>query len=173
MERANAKVFSVNGHISASKQRPRVDYIYIRDVVLENYMFSEDGRAITLVASNIDLSTSTGTVSFVGRRQRAFHGVATTSHLLDEMKKDTKAGLTVYKDDYRHAEIFYDYSKSAFCFNALNRAKGLSSSAKCHLEPTGTVEFKIRATNVSYELYFREREQTLLSILWRPETQWT
>lgn len=165
MENPAAAVLSINGDISISA---RLGYNHIRDAVLENYRFSEEGNAITLVASKTDLLAPKETVTFIGKRQVALQSISTVSLILEDVEPTTalKAGLVVYKDDYRHAAIFYDQKMSAVRFNALNKATGFSSSSMATFFPIENVEFGIFSTEASYQFHYRriaDPEWTLLS----------
>ncbi|KAH7399820.1 glycosyl hydrolase [Cadophora sp. MPI-SDFR-AT-0126] len=92
----------------------RVEDCYLRTPNPKHYEFSSDGNTVSLTASSTDLSARNGTATFLGERQR--QPVSTTTVVLRQNMthagRALKAGLALFKDDVRHAEIFYDYSTS-------------------------------------------------------------
>jgi hypothetical protein len=106
------------------------------------------------------LSSRTGTTAFIGRRQRLQDCIASVT--LHPLQKDCKvsAGLTVWKEPIRHAEIFYDFSTSSICFSKTNKMLSDEPETKSEpLELTDTVNFKITATTKVYIWSYRVGEK--------------
>jgi beta-xylosidase len=144
------------------KNLPRIDYLYIRDPNLEDYHFSTDDRRITITPSNSTLSAQLGTSSFVGKRQRALNCSAVVSLDISlNMKasgKSIQTGLALYKEDCRHTEIYYDFSKSAVCFRKELKMKGDAVVSQIPLVAMRNISFRIRAEPSRYEFEYRVGE---------------
>lgn len=152
--------------ISAFKQDQLVEMVYIRVPTLEQYEVSPDAKSISLQASQTDLSAFEGSPSFIGKRQNALECSVTVTLLFDSIKnrQSLKAGLALYKDSFRHAEIFLDSELEKVVFQLHNKANGSEDSVKeasSMLELlTKRIEFKIQAAKYSYTFSFRERGET-------------
>jgi beta-xylosidase len=133
------------------KQSLRVDDVYIRDPVLDHYEFSPNGSCIKMIADTNDLSCPVGTASFVGKRQRKLVCSATTVMPCDK-------GLALYKDDFRHAEIFYNYNKAAVCFSVMTKTKGPPRSTE-HPAQCTRLALEIRATELLHEFCYKLTEE--------------
>jgi beta-xylosidase len=138
----------------------RYEFIYIRTPRLNDFSFSSDNQIIKLVPMTSTLSSHTGTTSFVGKRQRLMVSTATvTLQPLSESsrKRSTlSAGLTVYKESIRHAEIYYDYHTSSVCFSKTNKMLHNEPETKSHPLPlTDPISFQIKATPKVYELSYK------------------
>lgn len=94
----------------------RHELCYIRNPDLSHYTLdTEPTKLITLRATPNSLSTSTGTTSFIGKRQRSLNSVTTVILEIPsrgEHPEDLVAGLALYKDHLRHASIAYNSSTS-------------------------------------------------------------
>lgn len=161
MERVDAKVLSISNDATDSKQFEPLAYLHIRDANLDNYQISDDMRSITLISSNSNFSAPNDTVSFIGKRQRFLCSVATATLVLEssKSKRPVKAGLVVYKDECRHAEIFYDDETSTVCFTSINRGfheTRLNTKNSEH-QVEGAVDFAIHSTEQQYEFSFRQK----------------
>jgi beta-xylosidase len=88
----------------------RHDYVYIRTPNLDDYTFSSDNRILKLIPRTTTLSSFMGTTTFVGRRQRLQDCIARVTLNPLQRGSTISAGLTVWKESIRHAEIFYDFS---------------------------------------------------------------
>ncbi|KAI4718701.1 xylosidase/arabinosidase [Aureobasidium sp. EXF-10727] len=79
--------------------------VYIRTPDLANYR--RQGSTIWMTPSTSALCDQSGRPSFLGRRQRALDSSASVRLNLSNIPSTSslKAGLTVYKDEYRHAYI--------------------------------------------------------------------
>lgn len=134
------------------KPLPRVDLLYIRDPNSEDYRFSTDKHNLTLIPRSTTLSVETDTTTFVGKRQRSLNCTATVKLHLDQEAKDTSvhAGLALYKEDIRHAEIYYDFATAAVCFSKELKLKGELVVLQQPWIAPGTVIFRIRAEPNQY-----------------------
>lgn len=110
---------------SAFSNNARVADCYIRNPNLDMYSWSEDGMAVRIQSSAEDLTVAVGTASFVGKRQRRLDGATAETKLsladLDRTKP-ARAGLAVYKDDFRHAAISFETSSSSVVLSVRNNA---------------------------------------------------
>ncbi|KAL3455071.1 glycosyl hydrolase [Aspergillus heterothallicus] len=111
-----------------SRLQPDSDMVWIRDGGANRTRFTQGGNVISLLRSENDLDECTHLpVSFVGRRQRQFHGSARVSTFLDSSSHSAenkfKAGLVYYKDEHRFARICSDSVSSSIVFEVINRAK--------------------------------------------------
>lgn len=94
----------------------RNEFCYVRNAILAHYRLSEGSRdLISLRATPNVLSSSTGTFTFIGERQRSMKCVATTILEIssqNEESEDLVAGLVLYKDHLRYASIAYNSAAS-------------------------------------------------------------
>jgi beta-xylosidase len=149
MERAS-KSLGVTKELST---QPGHGYIYIRDAIMDHHKFQKDNR-IVLTASDSNLSTPGGTTTFVGLRQPDIE-CTTTATLFPENLQAT-AGLAVYKDDYRHAEVFFDPSLGAVCFTAKYFPSSGDRVITTDIIPNDQIQFAIHATETQYDFRFRQ-----------------
>ena len=158
IENPAMRVSGVTAHSSEVKTVPGVEWLYIRDPNLEDNAFSS--KSINLVPRKTTLSAETGTTSFVGQRQRSLNCVVTVklNKNEDHNDKPIQAGLTIYKEDIRHAEIYYDYSKSLVCFNKEMKLKGKPEMTTRYIGPGKVVAFQIRAEPDKYAFEYRTEE---------------
>ncbi|KAH6996939.1 glycosyl hydrolase [Ilyonectria destructans] len=124
---------------------PKVGNLHIRTPDLSKYGVSEDNTGlVTLFPSRTDLSTPTGTSTFLGRRQLSLTSIATASLSINGLEKGVQAGLALYKDHLRHVSLTYDSDKkTVLCY-----AVGLDDNIifPCELpveDDTEQVRFKI------------------------------
>jgi beta-xylosidase len=92
----------------STRQDPRVDDCYIRMPNLHDYRWQ--GNTVEIRASATNLSVSSGTTSFVGKRQRGLNFVAsaTLSVSPQNLGDSVNAGIAVYKDEFRYAQISFN-----------------------------------------------------------------
>ncbi|KAJ5974416.1 murein transglycosylase [Penicillium waksmanii] len=89
-----------------NRSENRNEDLYIRTPDLGRYMYDAENHTYSLQASPSALSTSLGTTTFVGLRQRQLVSQASTTLSLaqfDHINSEINAGLAVYKDDLRFA----------------------------------------------------------------------
>ncbi|EED13467.1 xylosidase/arabinosidase, putative [Talaromyces stipitatus ATCC 10500] len=119
---------------------PGMDWCYIRDADLTSHKIEENGKEITLTASESDLcqADTSDQVTFIGKRQRRLHGHSqvavqhvTTGTLLD-------AGLCIYKDEHRFARIFREFdSPAVIVFELVNEAKFIHRTKRITIDLGG------------------------------------
>lgn len=135
---------------------------YIRTPVLEDYEWSDQAsdqsRSVALRASFTDLTVAVGTATFVGKRQRRLDGSSAVATLIiDETLAGNrvKAGLAVYKDDFRNASISYDFETSNITLSLRNNTldiEVLSSLSVGHSPPK--ISFRLKATLEAYHFAY-------------------
>ncbi|KAI9170674.1 Non-reducing end alpha-L-arabinofuranosidase BoGH43A [Paramyrothecium foliicola] len=140
---------------------PDVNLLHIRNPSPEHYKYSEKG--ITLVASQSDLDQSNEPVSFVGKRQRALVGHATSTLHVGSTgdAKSLKAGLCYYKDEHRYSRIFLDAAGKRVVWEIINKCNGISrretrslAEQKSTVLPADLI-FGISYTEESLAFWFR------------------
>jgi beta-xylosidase len=138
----------------------RYEYVYIRTPNLDDFTFSANNRVIKLIPRTTTLSSPAGTSTFIGKRQRLQATTATVT--LQPLAEGTGngntifAGLTVWKESIRHAEIYYDCQTSSIFFRKTNTM--LSDKPEItsqHLQLTGPVHFQIKAVPKVYEFSYK------------------
>ncbi|KAJ4334937.1 hypothetical protein N0V95_009043 [Ascochyta clinopodiicola] len=143
-------------------QRPDVDDVYLRDMIADNYIAVDDDRRIVLRATSRELSTPTGTTTFVGKRQRALNMNATTIlHHSDQAQGTTlRAGLAIYKDNCRYIEICYEYSTWEVCLRVVSRiSEPWINNERRKVPVDAHIEFRVVTTEMSYEFSYRTEKQ--------------
>ncbi|EKD20826.1 uncharacterized protein L3040_000932 [Drepanopeziza brunnea f. sp. 'multigermtubi'] len=137
---------------------PMVDFLYIRDPVLKDHVFSNDGASITLTASEEDISQWAAPVTFVGKRQRKLEGSAIVAMqgVSSSPKAALKAGLVYYKDEHRYVRIFYDFSASEIVYELVNKAKVIAEieREKLALGPDSMVSLRISYSETQLTLLY-------------------
>jgi beta-xylosidase len=147
---------------SLPSQTERVDDVYIRDAQLNDYMFSADSSMIALIPRANGLSATHGTTSFVGKRQRSSTSTATaTLHIPSD--PGFKAGLTLYKENFRHVDICYDSNTRQVTLEACFKLKGEPQIIAETAITARKVQMQICASTLAYEF----------SIKIDAETDWT
>lgn len=88
---------------------PRVGDLYIRTPDMTKYSISgETGDDFSLFPSTASLSISTGTSTFIGKRQRSLNSMATATFDISNVGRGIRTGLALYKDHLRHVSVVYD-----------------------------------------------------------------
>ncbi|OAL55544.1 hypothetical protein IQ07DRAFT_498701 [Pyrenochaeta sp. DS3sAY3a] len=136
---------------------PGVDLVYIRDPQLSRYTIASSFDAFTLQASRIDISDPEASPTFIGKRQRRFHGASSVT--LTASDPDLSAGLALYKDEHRFLRISASRASSSqiptLTFEAVNAAQGIHRSEALQLEASfSTVAFTISSTELAYTALF-------------------
>ncbi|OQU98901.1 hypothetical protein CLAIMM_04613 [Cladophialophora immunda] len=111
------------GKPSALSAEPLVDFCYIRDVDLTKHKISPDRKTIELASSKADLSDARAQVSFVGKRQRMLEGQTSVVVLSPPHEAVGKAGLAVYKDEFRYARIYHELQTREMVLEVVNEPK--------------------------------------------------
>ncbi|KAJ9130835.1 Xylosidase/arabinosidase [Pleurostoma richardsiae] len=135
------------------------EYVFIRSPVLEDYQISSDGYTYHLRASQTDLSSRHGTTTFMGKRQRNLESSTSTVLHVDKASrgKTLIAGLALYKDPFRYAEIFFDYEVSSVGLRIHTSLDGGDVVVKS--KPLGSrveeIAFRVSATETAYEFSYQ------------------
>ncbi|KAF7540108.1 hypothetical protein G7Z17_g12272 [Cylindrodendrum hubeiense] len=114
---------ATNGTNKTTKLRspPNVGNLHIRTPDLSKYRVTEDNAGqITLLTSRTNLSTPTGTSTFLGRRQLSLTSTATASLDITGLATGVQAGLALYKDHLRHVSLTYDFDKRTVSCRAVS-----------------------------------------------------
>lgn len=152
---------------------PMHEMIYIRDPIMENYRLSADTKTISLRAGRTEMSSPDGLLSFVGRRQTVLKCTATTVLMVPSTyrSRSLKAGLTLYKDSFRHASIYLDFSARKIIASFVNGSRPDGEEKKerdvqlAEDEMVDNIDFVIVSTRDQYHLQYRrwgEGEYTVL-----------
>lgn len=153
-------VFSTDlRHKSAHDERH--EFCYVRNPDLSHYHFGGGTEnLITLHATPNSLSTPTGTMSFIGKRQRSFNSVTTVALEVpkqSEIPGDLVAGLTLYKDHLRHASIAYNSNASLVRLDVSNSAGEYRQTLTHKIASrVDRLYFSIVASPERYAFWFRE-----------------
>lgn len=144
------KAEPLNGHMS---------FVCIRDplVSLSEMLRDEDGTRLTLIPSIADLD-SIGSVSFIGKRQRRLHGMATLAFDTCQISGSAtyKAGLALYKDEHRFGRIGWDSATSEIFFELVNNALRIKQLSAVKIAPARQVVFSLTYTPESIEFAFED-----------------
>lgn len=139
----------------------RHELCYVRNPDLSHYHLSGGTEnLITLRATTNSLSTPTGTMSFIGRRQRSLNSM--TKVILEipsrsEHPEDIVAGLALYKDHLRHVSIAYNSSASQVQLDISNSAAGTRHTMAREIAPSADrIGFSIVTSPEKYAFFFRE-----------------
>lgn len=97
---------AISDPLDSFKPSAATPFIHIRDPALEDFRITKD--TISLIPRPTDLSSLSGSPSFIGQRQRHSTDTATVAVDLPCDGNNLKAGLTIFKDEHRHADIYYD-----------------------------------------------------------------
>ncbi|KAF4549560.1 Hypothetical protein D9617_21g097810 [Elsinoe fawcettii] len=172
-----SRVTSVRDHDVSTKKRlgtaaqdNRIEDLFIRNACATDYSFPSS-NAIVLKAREANLSTESGTVTFLGHRQRHIDFVA---HVRLEVKDldGIKAGLAIYKDDQRHLGIYYDERSQSIQVEVMNKSKSpqtVTRTADQTIE-SSAVCFQIRGCAKTYDLSFRQDRQDSWTQLYSTST---
>jgi hypothetical protein len=157
MERAESTILTHPGLLHHTA--PETEFLYIRDRAQEMYDIREDYKVASLKSSVEDLTPSTGTCTFLGKRQRDFPSVASSTIKVSSnlVGKNLKSGLAVYKDEFRFAQICYSYSTHEVIlgYKQQNLAKFVEFN---HTVPVAeTIDLKIDASETKYIFPFDVR----------------
>ncbi|USP76375.1 glycoside hydrolase family 43 protein [Curvularia clavata] len=132
------------------------DYLYIHDPVLEDYKLGTANAAVTLTSSPHDLTAANASPSFIGKRQRRFHGTSRAT-LLPPTSNNTSvtAGLCVYKDEHRFFSVAYT-SPSSISLRVRNTAKKIDRYHTVQLpDNSQPLQFIVDYTELKYDVWYR------------------
>ena len=150
---------------SLQKNTPAdADHLYLRTPHASNYTISSDGSEISLVPSHTDLSVPNGTCTFLAQRQRGLTSTASVTLVLQREKLQTdapiKAGLSLFKDDIRHVDLFYDFQSGSISLAHTDKVEHKENpiimSQHQAADTTTRVTFEIRASPNEYKFFARE-----------------
>ncbi|CAK7198476.1 hypothetical protein SEUCBS139899_001137 [Sporothrix eucalyptigena] len=154
----------ISGDGPLATTTPNIDFLYIRDAHLDNYKLNEDGSAVTLTSTSVDITAPHASPTFVGKRQRLLDGQSsvTLPDLIPETLKSwstagLKCGLAVFKDEHRYTRIFLDASgdKPSLVFELVNNAQKISRESRHDLpEGSSTLSLRIAYTEQEYRLLY-------------------
>ncbi|KXH53283.1 hypothetical protein CSAL01_01931 [Colletotrichum salicis] len=139
----------------------RIEDLYILTPIPSNYSYSPEENIYSLRAQASNLASTSGTSTFVGRRQRSLSGSASTTIHIASYKAVglPLVGLAVYKDSLRHAVIQFDplERKVSSILVAIKGQKPMSVvlSSAAISESTDMVELRIQSKPDNYELFWR------------------
>jgi beta-xylosidase len=140
--------------------KPGVDFLYIRDAVLENYQMNNE-RSIRLTATPIDFSDPEKSPTFIGKRQRSLTGKS--SAVIPGLTQysghaNLKLGIAVYKDEHRYVRIYYESDKNRIVFEIVNNAKKIARTESRVVEggatSTNALRLRIEYTENDYRLLY-------------------
>lgn len=163
-KRASALIApSIVSSLSASA---RVGDLYVRGYQPRDYAFSADNKTLTLTPKSFTLDSDEDSPTFIGQRQRQLSSTATVSlnNVLAITLSTTKAGLSLYKDDFRHASVYYDFKAKAVCFRKLIKLAGEAVSTEDALELSSPIEFRIKASVKAYDFAYRLEKDEWTSV---------
>ncbi|KAF4450200.1 hypothetical protein F53441_6634 [Fusarium austroafricanum] len=131
-----------------------VDYLYIRDPVLENYKIDSGSKTISLASSLVDLSHPNESPTFVGKRQRLHSGQSSATFKVKPTQA-VKTGLTVYKDEHRYLRVYYSTAEKAIVYEAINSAKDIKKTEQRALnKDVDTLRFRFDYTEQEYRVSY-------------------
>ncbi|OBR14615.1 Xylosidase/arabinosidase [Colletotrichum higginsianum IMI 349063] len=138
-----------------------VDHVYIRNPQLDNYELRGEGdeRLYVLRAAQSNLSSPSGTSTFIGKRQR--HIEASASVVLDlssvAADKPVVAGLALYKDALRHVSLSYDFTSSRLTFEVVTTSKDKSHILSYPVRRSSqTLSLRTQTTAAEYKFSYQE-----------------
>lgn len=136
------------------------ELLFIRELTVPGYKL--DGDRISLTASKSDLTYAVGTepVSFVGRRQRLLNGTASVkvASTAGVSGTNTTAGLAYFKDEHRFIRVYYDFSESELCFEAVNVPQKFTEHTRHPLKLTSNLELRVSYTEKAHTFAYRVGE---------------
>ncbi|WKT42356.1 Glycosyl hydrolase, five-bladed beta-propellor domain superfamily [Fusarium oxysporum f. sp. vasinfectum] len=134
-----------------------VDFLYIRDPILENYKIDSGSKTISVTSSSVDLSHPQESPSFVGKRQRLHAGQSSATFKINASSAEAKlkTGLAVYKDEHRYLRVFYDTAQKAVIYEFVNNAKDLKKTEQRALnKDADTIQFRFEYTEQEYRVFY-------------------
>lgn len=149
-----------NDKLSVIKARSGADFVYLRDVKLENHRVEENG-VMVLTADVGDISQWRERTTFVGKRQRRLEGLSSVTLELPENCDEMRAGIAVYKDEHRFARIYWCSHTQSFDFEIVNQAKGIQRQAqsdKIHLTVGSRVRLIIEYSEDKMEFSYQPED---------------
>ncbi|KAL0939911.1 Xylosidase/arabinosidase [Colletotrichum truncatum] len=135
-----------------------VDWVYIRNAILNRYQFAESDTTVKLIPSAVELSNRQESPTFVGKRQRRLQGKssATVAGISEDWATTgVNCGLAYYKDEHRYFRLFFDASKSTMVFQQKNTAQEIDERKEHKLEsfPSG-ISITMAYTEQEFKLFY-------------------
>lgn len=148
---------TITGPLDSLKPSAATPFIHIRDPALEDFRIAKD--TISLISRATDLSSVSGSPSFIGQRQRHFTDTATVVLDLPSDGGNLKAGLTIFKDEHRHADIYYDSALGAIVLRLASPQEfqhkvDLISKVAITKGMTGKLGLRIQSSKRDYSFSF-------------------
>ncbi|KAH8679244.1 putative xylosidase/arabinosidase [Ilyonectria robusta] len=148
---------TITGPLDSFKPSAATPFIHIRDPALEDFRIAKD--TISLIPRPTDLSSLSGSPSFIGQRQRHFTDTATVALDLPSDGDNLKAGLTIFKDEHRHADIYYDSALEAIVLRLASPQEfqhkvDLISKVSITKGSTGKLGLRIQSSKQDYSFSF-------------------
>ncbi|TDZ34376.1 Non-reducing end alpha-L-arabinofuranosidase BoGH43A [Colletotrichum spinosum] len=145
-----------------------VDWVYIRDPDFDKYVFDGEGdnRIFKLCASQSSISSNTGTVTFVGRRQRSLNASASvTLDISGAGSKSVSAGLALYKDALRHVSLAYDFESFQLIFDVTTTSEEKEQRFTIPFESgVATLRLRVETSPREYTFFYRGDENGLREV---------
>ncbi|KAL3482784.1 glycosyl hydrolase [Aspergillus germanicus] len=141
-----------------------VDFLYIRDAVLENYRV--DKRSARLTATPIDFSDPERSPTFVGKRQRSLTGKSTVfipNFIQYRGHGSIKLGIAVYKDEHRYVRIYHESDRNRIVFEIVSNAKKIAKTESHVVQgatSTNALGLRIEYTDNEYRLLYTYHDET-------------
>ncbi|KAJ3084430.1 hypothetical protein HK100_009295 [Physocladia obscura] len=147
---------------------PSLGFLYIRDAILSNHVFSNDFKTVSLVPGKGDFSQWAEPITFVGKRQRQLEGSTSVSMSVtsrpppyfsasapDASGGHLEAGLAYFKDEYRHVRVFYDFFASTITFEWVNKAKDVAKTVTHLVSVHDVCHLRVDYTETAYTFSYR------------------
>ncbi|KAJ5924934.1 Concanavalin A-like lectin/glucanase subgroup [Penicillium verhagenii] len=130
-------------------------WVYLRD---SSFKHTIQQSQLKLRSSQKGLSSTSGSVSFVGQRQRSLSGAATVTLSLRGNFIRVQAGLALYKDEHRYLTIAYSFENKNIVFEGRNTAQLYEVERQCPVTIDESVEFKMIYMEKSIQFLFKPFE---------------
>ncbi|OAL48555.1 hypothetical protein IQ07DRAFT_493087, partial [Pyrenochaeta sp. DS3sAY3a] len=158
----------VMGHSKAEPLNGHISFVCIRDPLasLSDMLRDERGTQLALRPSIADLD-SIGSVSFIGKRQRRLHGMATLAFDTCQISglATYKAGLALYKDEHRFGRIGWNSATSEIFFELVNNALCIKQFSAVKIAPASQVVFSLTYTSELIEFAFEDSDTRIKTCL--------
>ncbi|KAL3452712.1 glycosyl hydrolase [Aspergillus insuetus] len=167
LETVKSHVEGIPGGQERLSAKPVVDFLYIRDAVLENYRVDSE-RSIRLTPTPIDLSDPQRSPTFIGKRQRSLTGKSSVTipwftQYRTHGNLKVKAGIACYKDEHRYIQIYYESYGNRIVFEIVNNAKKIARTDSHVVEgatSTNALRLHIEYTENEYRLLYTYKDHS-------------
>ncbi|KAK9465139.1 beta-xylosidase [Lipomyces arxii] len=134
------------------------DLLYLRTPELSSYR--QDGPSIYLKPGNHPLDTGVDSTTFVAKRQTDLVCEFSARLIVSQHECNLEAGITVYKDTFRHLTMFWSAALNQVCFGVRTlkypKFEILNRSAK--ILNANFIDFCCKADQSSYTFSYRTVE---------------